>query len=219
MSLIGTGDVRAYLNLPDEDKKPNTKLATLIDAVEDFAEGYCGRPFEAKLYKTDPSYCYFDGTGMAFFHLPVTPVWYVNEVSIDADRIFTGSGTLVATTDIILYEKEGKIVSDESYFSYGKRNLRIEYYAGYGTGTHASHDGQGYIGFAVPYDLKQTMIEMVIAAFNEGITGVHTVLNTNSVTGQVEGKFVNMLNKNSFWKQTLDGYKRYDSMVSPGYHV
>jgi len=210
--LIGTGDVRTYLALPLEDKTANTKIASVINSIQGFAENYCNRPFEAKLYKTDPQYCYFDGTGHGFMFLPVYPVWYVNEVALDGNRVF-GSGTLTATNDIILYEQAGKIVSDAGYFSKGKRNVRVEYYAGYGTGTHPTHDGQGIVQFAVPYDLKQTIIEMVIKALNEGITGVHTV------AGVEENKLVQMMNTNSVWRATLDIYKRWDVNASSGYYL
>jgi hypothetical protein len=210
--LIGTGDVRSYLGLDPEDKKPNAKISSLINSIQGFAENYCNRPFEAKLYKTDPQYCYFDGTGYGVMFLPVYPVWYVNEVAIDADRVF-GSATLTATDDIILYETAGKIVGDAGNFTKGRRNVRLEYYAGYGAGTHPTHDGQGFVQFAVPYDLKQTIIEMVIKAINEGITGIHTI------AGVEENKLVQMLNSNSVWKATLDIYKRWDINAASGYYL
>jgi hypothetical protein len=211
MSLIGTGDVRLWLNIAEEDKEPNTKISNLIDAVQKFVEKQCDREFEAKLYKTDPLYCYFDGTGNSFIFLPQYPVWYVNEVRVDADRNFS-TGYDIGTSDIILYEKEGKIVSEAGYFTKGRRNVRVEYYAGYGSGSHMSHEGWGVVQFPVPNDLKQVLIEMVGQTIREGITTVHTV-------GVIEKKFSNMLEENSFWRNTINVYKNYASNFGQSYDL
>ena len=61
--LVGTGDVKTWLNLPEADKKMNTKPNDLINAVETFAKNWCHRPLEGMLYATQSEYCYLDGTG------------------------------------------------------------------------------------------------------------------------------------------------------------
>lgn len=210
MALVGTGDVRVWLDLPDEDKEPNAKISSLIDAIEDFTESYCHRKFEAQLYKTNYDYCYLDGTGSSVMHLPVYPVWYVNEVAVDADRDF-GNGTLVATDDIVLYEQEGKIKSDAGYFLKGRRNVRVEYYAGYAAGTHWSQDGGGIVQYPVPVDLKQTIIEMAAQSFKDGITAIHTVATQDEV------RFIKLLGSNSVWRRTLNKYKDAAVVVGYGY--
>ena len=209
--LVGTGDIRTWLGLQPEDKKPNAKLENLSNAIQGFIENYCGRKFEAKLYSTDPQYSYLDGFGTSWLYLPQYPVWYINDLRVDADRDW-GAGTVIATDDITLYEDEGKIVcTDGDYFGKGKRNVRVEYYAGYAAGTHLSHDGTAYINFAVPYDLKQVIIEMVVQSYKEGITGVHAVI------GENETRMMQMLSGKSVWRQTLNLYKNYARI--PSYDV
>jgi hypothetical protein len=206
--LVGTGEIRSWLGIEAEDKGPNTKLASLSQAIQGFIENYCGRKFEAKLYATDPEYSYIDGNGKTYIYLPQYPVWYVSDLRVDSDRAW-GSGAVISTADIVLYENEGKIVADEGdYFTRGRRNVRIEYYAGYASGTHATQDGSGYISFPVPYDLKQVIIEMVVQANKEGITGVHTLISGD----QGDTRMMQMLSGKSMWRQTLNLYKNYSKM-------
>ena len=211
--LVSTSAIRSWLGLASADTGPNDKLKDLSNAVQEFVETTCSRKFEAKLYKTDPANCYFDGTGQYIMLLPQFPVWYVNEVNVDADRDF-GSATQIATDDIILYEARGQIVSQGGVLSKNKRNVYVEYYAGYAAGTHNSHDGLGTIGFAVPNDLKQVIVEMVAQSFREGITAVHTV------DGEDGGmKFVQMLNNNSMWHKTINSYKKMDVSAEYGFYI
>lgn len=209
--LVGTGTLRTWLALPDEDKGPNAKLYDLSNSIQQFVENQCSREFEAKLYKTDPRYCYFDGTGQPYIFLPQYPVWYVSEARVDADRDFT-AGWNIGTNDLILYEEEGRLVSEVGYFTRGRRNVRLEYYAGYGTGTHWDHDGAGTIGFAIPYDLQQLIVEMVAQAFKEGITAVHTIEG-----GPEETKFTQMLSGSSAWRKTINNYKNLGAITAYGY--
>lgn len=202
MSIVGTGDVRTWLNLPEADKGPNAKIASLINAVEGFAEQYTKRKLEAAQFTTNPDYCYFDGTGLSTLWTPVTPIWRVDEIVIDNNREFTDAGTLVSTNGegLIIYPSEGKIVLDQNsgfgVFTRGQRNVRLKYYAGYGEGSYPA-----------PYDLKQVIIEMVTTSFNEGITGIHTVV------GPQESKLVKMLSTNTFWSDVLNSYKNYSIMA------
>lgn len=212
MALVGTGDVRTWLSLEDEDKDANAKISATVNAIEGFIERQCNRKFEAKLYKTDMNDCYFDGAGLPFILLPQFPVWYVNEANVDADRAF-GAATQIATDDLILYEKEGKVVSEAGRFSRGRKNVYIEYYAGYAAGTHVSHDGFGTVGYAAPNDLKQVIIEMTTETMKEGITAVHTVAGERG-----EIKMMQMLNGNSMWRNTINSYKNYAAMANYGYY-
>jgi hypothetical protein len=212
MSLIGTAEVRQWLGLAEGDKEPNDKIATLIDAVEDYVEGACNRKFEAQLYKTDVNYCYLDGTGMAFLYLPQYPVWYVNEVIIDADRNFP-VGYLIGTDDIILYEQEGRIVSEAGYFTKGKKNVRVEFYAGFASGSHTSHFGEGLVQFPVPTDLKQTVVEMVSQLIKDGVTTLHSPQQDN------RRSFEQMVSSNSFWKGTINSYKNFSAVANYGYYL
>ena len=120
---------------------------------------------------------------------------------------------MVATDDVVLYETEGKVAAVQGdYFMKGRRNIRLEYYAGYGAGTHASHDGLGYVSFPVPYDLKQVIIEMVVQANKEGISGVHSISGDQGDTHMMQ-----MLSGKSMWRQTINLYKNYARL--PSYDV
>ena len=133
---------------------------------------------------------------------PVFPIWRIDEIRIDNNRVFTDPGTLVSTNgeNLIIYPEEGKIKLDTNSgfgsFARGSRNVRLKYFAGFAAGS-----------YPVPIDLKQVIIEMSAASFSEGITGVHTVV------GPQESRVMNMLRNNSFWTQVLDSYKNYSMMA------
>ena len=205
--LVGTGDIRTWLGIEDGDKKPNAKLESISQAIQAFVENYTGRKLEAQLFNTDPDYCYFDGTGLRFMYLPVYPIWRVDELRIDNDRLFTDSSTLASTdgADLIIYGKEGKVAIDLSNsshgsFTRGRRNVRVKYYAGYGAGS-----------YPLPYDLKQVIIEMAVQTHKEGMTGLHAVV------GPQETKIMNYLSGNSMWRKTLNSYKNYAVNAAYGY--
>lgn len=192
--LIGTGDVRIWMGLPDGDKGPNAKILTLCQAIQTFVERYTQRKLEAQRFTTHPDYCYLDGTGQPWIYLPVYPIWNIYECAIDGDRDF-GSGTLVATDDIFFYP-DGKVISDEAgYFTRGRRNVRFDYYAGYSGTTTDS--------YPLPADLKQTMIEMIAESYKVGLTAIHQVQ-----MPQGEVAFLKLLSNNTFWKECLGRYTR-----------
>ena len=204
MSLISTADIRVWLGLAEGDKTPNEKLASISKAVEDFVDSYTNRQLEAKVYRTDPSFSYLDGNGRPWILAPQYPISYITEIAIDSDRAF-GSGTLLASADFFWYPS-GKIVSEGGYFTRGRRNVRLDYVAGYAPVVGGTHNA-AVSTYPMPYDLKQTMIEMVVESFKEGITAIHSVQGAEGET-----KMINMLSKNSFWKTTLNKYKAFDIM-------
>jgi len=204
--LVGTGAIRTWLALDEGDREPNAKIESLSQAIQGFVEGQCHRKFEGMLYKTNPQYCYFDGSGARGIYLPQYPVWYINEFNVDADRSF-GSATQISTSDLVLYEGNGRVISDAGSFTRGNRNCYVEYYAGYAAGTHNSHDGLGTISYAVPPELTQLIVEMVTQSMKEGITAVHTV--TSGPAGTEQMRFMQMLTKNSAWKRIIDNYTNF----------
>ena len=198
--LISTGTVRTWLSIATDDITPNAKIDSLIKAIQDFCDSYTGRELEAGIYTSDVNNCIFDGSGKAWIYTKQYPLSHVNDIRVDADREW-GSGAIVATNDVYFYPS-GKIVSEAGYFTKGRRNVRIDYNAGYAPvvgGTHNSAVGS----YPCPYDLQQTMVEMVVQSFKEGITMVHTVENENNLN------FVQMLSQKSFWRKTLNNYKNY----------
>ena len=194
MSLIGTSDVRSWLSIPDGEKNPNEKLSTLCSAVQAFVESYTQRKLEAQRFKTHPDYCYFDGTGKQWIYVPVYPIWEIYEVAVDGSREFA-SGSLIGT-DEIYFDSQGKVYAEGNYFARGRRNVRFDYYAGYGAGS-----------YPLPADLKQVMVEMVVDSYKSGLTALHQI---QLPTG--EQSFMKLLSNNSFWKEVLGNYKRIGCM-------
>jgi|SRR3990167_486303 len=192
--LIATSDLRAWLSLEDGDKASNPKFATLLQSIQDFVETYTHRQLEATYYNGHQDYSIYDGIGRNYIYTRAYPISWVSAVYVDSDRVW-GSGSLIASADLVIYWEEGKIYSEAGYFTKGHRNVRIDYIAGYGAASVST--------YPVPLDLKQVMIEMAVQSFKEGITGVHTV------QGIEETKMIQMLSSNTLWKNTLNAYKNY----------
>ncbi len=207
--LIGTSDIRTWMGIDEGDKKPNSKLLMISQAIQDFVESYTNRQLEAKVYLNDPVYSYFDGTSKPYLYFPVYPVSYVSSVNIDNDRIF-GSGTLVPSNNYFFYPN-GKLMLDRlalSSFQNGRRNILINYTAGFAPVVGGTWNSS-VSTYPLPNDLKQVMVEMCVESFKEGITAVHSI-QANQQGG--DPKFVQMLSKNSFWSNVLNGYKSFDQM-------
>ena len=206
MSLISTSDLRTWMGIEEGDVKPNSKLAAIALAVEDFVDSFTNRKLEATRYLTDPYFSYLDGNGRTFVYLPQYPVSYVSSVNVDTERTF-GSGTEIAQADLFFYPS-GKLVSEAGYFVRGRRNVLIDYTAGYAPVVGGTHNAV-VSSYPIPQDLKQVMIEMCVESFKEGITAVHSVDG-----GQAgEPKFIQMLTRNSWWSNTLNKYKAFDQSL------
>ncbi len=200
--LIGTSDVRIWLNIPDGEKAPNDKLNALCLAIQTFVENYIQRPLEAQVFTTDPNFCYFDGTGTSYLYLPVPPISNVYEVAMDQYRQF-GSGTIIGT-DTVFFDPEGKLMLQNYRFYRGRRNVRVSYLGGYGAAG----------SYPLPYDLKQVMVEMVCASYKKGLTEIHQVAQPVARGQAGEVSLMKFLDDNSFWTNTLDSYKKLISINS-----
>lgn len=205
MSLISTSDIRVWLSIEDGDVKPNAKLESVSEAVEDFVESYLGRQLLARTYTGDFKYSYLDGTGERYIYLPIQPVSYVSAVYIDNDRDFDSSALI--DSDDYFYYSSGKLISEAGYFTRGRRNVRVDYTAGFAPVVNNTHDN-AVSTYPLPLDLKQVMIEMCVDVYKEGATALHSV---ESSTGEI--KMVQMLSKNSFWRNVLGRYKDWASAM------
>lgn len=205
MSLISTLDLRTWMGIEEGDVLPNAKLDSISKAIQDFVDGFTNRKLEAAQYNSDPNFTYMDGTGARYLYLPQYPVSYIESVNIDSSRDF-GGGTLIDIDDIFFYPESGKVVSEAGYFTQGRRNVKIDYKAGYAPVVGGTHNS-AVSTYPIPRDLKQVMIEMCVESFKEGMTGVHTV---QSVGIESQPKFVQLFGKRSFWTKTLSKYKSFD---------
>ena len=207
MSLISTADLRTWLALEDGDKAPNAKLSAVSKAIEDFVDSFTNRKLEAARYNSDPQFTYLDGNGKPYIYVPQYPVSHVDGVWMDADRVF-GSGTAISTADIYFYPG-GKVISEGGYFTRGRRNIKIDYIAGYAPVVGSTHNN-AVSTYPIPEDLKQVMIEMSIESLKEGITAVHTIAGA----AETPPRFIQMLTNNSFWRNVLNKYKAFDASLA-----
>jgi len=217
MSLISTYDLRLWMAIPEGDKEGNAKLSYIATVVEEFCDSYTNRKLEAKRYLTDPDFSYLDGNGKNYIYLPQYPISYVSSVNMDSDLVF-GSGTLFASSDYYWYPTQGKIRLSNSQWAFdsntggfyrGRRNLLIDYTAGYAPVVGGTHNAV-VSSYPIPLDLKHMMTEMCVESFKEGMTGVHSVVGGNIA----EPKFIQMLTRNSFWMNVLNKYKAFGEMFA-----
>ncbi len=211
--LISTYDIINWLSIPEGDKRANPKLASISLAVQDFVDSFCNRELEAKRYLTDPNFCYYDGTGRSYIYTKAYPISYVSSVNVDYFRSFA-TATLLPSSSLFWYPS-GKIALDNAtglygYFSKGRRNILIDYTAGYAPVVGGTHN-MAVSTYPIPNDLKQVMIEMCAESFKEGVTAIHSV---QSQQPGGDTKIVQMLSKNSFWFNTLNKYKAFDAMLN-----
>jgi hypothetical protein len=145
--------------------------------------------------------------GEFYFYTRQFPVSWIGTVWNDGDRLWS-VGSIIDSADLVIDWESGKIISEEGKFLKGKKNILIDYIAGYGT----SADGSYASSYPLPADLKQVMIEMVVDGFKSGIVGLH-----REVGEAGETQFIKMFNQNGFWKMTLDKYKQfYPSLAGAG---
>lgn len=200
MSLISTGAVRTWLKLAAADTGPNDKIASLINAVEDFCDSYTNRKLEAVVYSSDLENCHYDGPGGYWLYTKQYPISSIQNIRIDSDRDF-GDSTVLVSDDYYFYPS-GKLISEGGYFTRGHRNVRIDYTAGFAPVLGGTHNN-AISTYPCPYDLQQVIIEMVAKSMKEGITMIHTVQSEEAPT------FQQMLTAKSFWRTTLNKYKNY----------
>lgn len=206
MPLISTYDLRLWLGVEEGDNAPNAKLASIALGVEDFADQFTNRTLLAKTYYFHQDESYYDGEGTKYLYLNQYPVSYVSDVNVDSNHDFN-SATLVASADLYWYPKEGKLITEGEYFTRGRRNVLVNFIAGYAPVVNNTHNSS-VSTYPLPLDLKQVMLEMCALSFKEGMTAVHTVQTQDQV------RFVQMLSGDTMWNKTLLKYKKWDGALS-----
>ena len=205
MSLISTSDLRVYLSIEEGDRGPNEKLDSLAKSVEDFVDSFTNRKLEAQRYSSDPHFTYLDGTGESSIYLPQYPISYVYQANVDSEREH-GSANDISLDDIFYYPN-GKLISEAGYFTKGRRNVKVDYLAGYAPVVNGTFDSS-VSTYPIPLDLKQVMIEMTVETFKEGLTAIHTVS-----AGEHGDKIIRLLSQNSFWSNVLNKYKNFSACL------
>ena len=183
-ALITIDEARSFL-LEDDTADIGTKLdliKRLINGISVAAETYCARKILARDFANED----YDGNGSDTLQLKNYPINSIDSIYLDTDRNF-GATTLIASTDLIIYAEEGKvrrkgitIMIDEetgkiirtSCFSAGRKNVRVNYNAGYVT---------------VPEDIKFAVLEEIVWHYDLlvkkklGVTGVSAMGENTSV--------------------------------------
>ncbi len=172
MPLTTLTTVKEYLGLTGTGE--DSLLNRLMNWATDFIHSYCGRTFPQGSYDE-----YYDGDGtdnLLSHQFPVTSV-----SSLEVDGVVKD-----ATKDFVLYAPLGLIRLKLGVFPRGKKNIRLQYTAGYSS---------------IPKDLEQACIELVaLKYYDRG----RERLGVESKEG---ASFVTQLPAEI--KQVLDLYKRY----------
>jgi hypothetical protein len=117
------------------------RVESLINAASLHANSHTKRLLLARDYTDD-----YDGQGTEEIVLNQFPVNSITSIYIDAERDFTAD-TELTSDNYIYYDDIGVVVRTNGSFGRGRKNVRINYNAGFAT---------------VPEDLKLSVSEMVM---------------------------------------------------------
>jgi len=151
MSIISVTDLKTHMGQPSGETTDNTLLANIIAEIEEYIQNVvCQRQFASAEYTE-----YYDGDGEDKLFLDNFPIVSVTSIYDDPDRVYP-AGTLIASTNYILYKRYGYVQLYGSVFSAGAQNIKITYKGGYGTGA-------GEI--AMPNDIKMALKDYMLAKY------------------------------------------------------
>jgi hypothetical protein len=171
MSLTTLSTVKEYLGLTGTGE--DSLLNRLMDWATDFIHSYCGRIFPQGGYDE-----YIDGDGTETLLSHQFPILSVNSLEVD--------GAVKDSASFVLYAPLGLLRLKSGVFPRGKKNVRLQYTAGYAT---------------IPKDIEQASIELVaLRYYDRGSARL-------GVTSSEGTSFVSQLPQEI--RQVLDLYKRY----------
>lgn len=171
MSLTTLSTVKEYLGLTGTGE--DSLLNRLMDWATDFIHSYCGRIFPQGNYDE-----YTDGDGTETLLSHQFPVISVNSLEVD--------GAVKDSASFVLYAPLGLLKLKSGVFPRGKKNVRLQYTAGYAT---------------LPKDIEQACIELVALKYYD--RGKERL----GVTSSEGTSFVSQLPQEI--KQVLELYKRH----------
>ena len=131
MPLTTVAKVKEYLGVTATSE--DALISRLVDWATDLIHSYCGRIFSEAAYDE-----YYDGDG--------TEGLLVNQYPISAVSSVEVNGTSRDASSYALYGQLGLLRLKSAAFPRGKKNVRVQYTAGYAT---------------IPNDLEQAAIELV----------------------------------------------------------
>lgn len=154
MALATLANVKEFLHITGDGD--NTLLTNILARVESFIKDYINFQFEIPASSFIE---YHDGNGSNTVLLNNYPITELTSVYDDLDRVY-GADTLLDAGDYVVYNEEGKIVLDGSFFNKGLRNIKVTYKAGYAT---------------IPSDLIEAVIKLVVVDYLEGQGAINAV--------------------------------------------
>jgi hypothetical protein len=148
VALVSTTSMTTYLGIALGSTE-ESECDLLINAASRLAVDYTGRGMDnngvSRLLSTSRTE-YYDGDGTDTLHLRSYPISAVTSIYVDPDRDY-GSSDLLDTDDYVYYENEGKICTDGSLFSPGRKSIKVTYTGGY---------------TSIPEDLQLAIKELVL---------------------------------------------------------
>lgn len=181
--IVQLEDLKQALNI--DNTTSDDLLFEVLKRADQEAKTYCNRIFEVANYTE-----YYDGQGTNLIFLRQFPVVSITSIHDDIGREYT-SGYLLDDEDYTFDEKSGAVTLDYYNFMKGKKNVKVIYRAGYGTGTGETN---------VPEDLKNAIIDLAISDF---LTKQGSI---NSVSGQP----MEFSSKTKGAYEILDKYRKLD---------
>ena len=123
LSALPLEAVKGFLNLSDSTPQLEDWLQREVKSQLETIEGYINRAVVVQQFRDD-----IDGTGDSSLKLYDTPVQSVIDLYINNDRRFS-NGTRIRPSQYIVDEDCIELRYDR--FPYGRRNVRVDYIAGY----------------------------------------------------------------------------------------
>jgi hypothetical protein len=161
-SLLTLSEAQEYMQ--DSTTGNESRFTDLINVVSDLFNAETGRKLKHRIYSstagTSETYEYRDGNGidtMWLYQYPIVSSATQMSIYVDTDRAYSSTSDQIASTDIMIYADEGKIVLDDDTFDAGNRSVRIKYAAGYTVTTTSSGSTRGTLPADLVYAAKEMM--------------------------------------------------------------
>lgn len=146
-ALLSLADAKEYLGSTGSTSN-DSKIYDVVNAVSYRLNAETGRLLKSRSYTE-----YYDGNGKDYLLLNNWPISSTTiTITIDETRLFTSTGDVITSTDVMLDTDVGRIRLDGESFDSGTRNVKVEYSAGYST--------------ALAFDLTMAAKEMARAMWN-----------------------------------------------------
>jgi uncharacterized phiE125 gp8 family phage protein len=136
--------LKTFLGIDTNDD--DDKLYQHLKSADAFFKSETQRTFEQTTYTE-----YYDGDGSDELFIDHYPIISVTSIYDDLDRDYEAEDVF-EDDDYMIYEDQGMIKLDDTYFQDGSKNVKITYSAGYA---------------AIPNDIQMAVVQLAAAAYLE----------------------------------------------------